>query len=224
MIFRVFLLFIVLGIVFAGGEYLKRKYKFSNEWSRKLVHILHGIGLASLAFIVPLHVVVIVEAAFLVLVTISRYAYDHYRKVEVVKDYLGEMYGVGRLSYGEFFFPISVMISAWISESKWVFAAAVLVLGIADTVAALVGKAYGSTNSYTVLGQKKSLVGSAAFFAVSVVIVSFFFAFSGVVVTPVLPYIFGISLILTIAENAGVYGSDNFLIPLIAVLSLNSLM
>jgi dolichol kinase len=223
MVTQVIILFIVLGLLLVLGEYLKHKLRFGNEWSRKLVHILHGIGLASLAFIVPLNTVIVIEAVFLVIVTIGRYTYDHYRKVEVVKDYLGDMYKVGRLSYGEFFFPISVMLSAWIAESNWVFAAAVLVLGIADTVAALVGKAYGKSTSYTILGQKKSLIGSLAFFGVTVIILSLFFAFSGVVTSATAAWIVGISLALTIAENLGVYGSDNFLIPLTAVLALNLL-
>lgn len=222
MVIRVLILFAVLGLMLAMGDYLKRRLGFSNEWSRKLVHILHGIGLASLAFIVPLHVVVLVEAIFLVMVTVGRYVYDHYRRVGVVKDYLGEMYKVGRLSYGEFFFPVSVMISAWVAESKWVFAAAVLVLGIADTVAALVGKTYGKSTSYTILGQKKSLVGSLAFFVVTIGIVYLFFTLSGAA-SGILPLVLGVSFVLMVAENLGVYGSDNLLIPLVAVLSLNAL-
>lgn len=221
MLIQIALLFCCLAVLLVLGEYVRHRYGFGNEVSRKLVHVLHGTGLAALAFIVPLWVVIGVEVAFLVLVGMARYLYTHYSRAFSWMRYINEMYRVGRLSYGEFFFPISTILCALLAQSKWVFAAALLVLGLADTIAALVGKTYGRSTSYTVFGQKKSALGSLAFFAVAFAVVCWFSAYSGV--TPVAAWweIVAVALLLTLVENVGVYGSDNFLIPLAAVITLN---
>ena len=187
---------VLLAFIF---ERLITKYANDNEPLRKLVHVFHGAALAILAFIIPLPWIIGVEVFFLISMVVARYLSENFYRVPWIR-YFARVYKVGRLSYGEFFFPLSIILLVFIANTKWEFAAAVLILGIADAAAALVGKRYGKRISYKVLGQTKTLAGSLAFFVVSLLIVAGF-----------------------VAENLGVYGSDNFLIPIVAVVLLNAL-
>lgn len=213
--------FTVLWII---TEYLIFKFNGDNEASRKALHIFHGVGLTAAAFIVPLYVVAVVEAAFLLLVLAGKYIYSHHLKYIGPLQYLARLYRVGRLSFGEFFFPVSTILTAFIANSKWEFMGAMLVLGLADAAAALVGKRYGQSTSYKVFGQTKSLVGSVAFWLVTILVLVGFIGFAGV---PIEGATYGallwLPVLLTLTENVGVYGSDNLLIPLVAVVTLNQL-
>lgn len=211
---------VLVGLI---GRWLIDSHGRDNEQLRKLVHTVHGVGLAALAFVVPLQFIIVIEVVFFLSVIAGRYLAGNFGRVPWVK-YLSRMYSVGRLSFGEFFYPISVILLVFIAQSKWEFAAAILILGIADTAAALVGKRYGKHNSYLVFGQKKSIAGSLAFLVTTFVIVWGFVMLHGVELGSVsLGLIMLTTILVTTSENLGVYGSDNLLIPIVAALLLNRL-
>jgi phytol kinase len=200
------------GILFLSGEYVRRRLRFSNEYSRKLVHSLHALVIAVAPFMVGYELTIIIEALFLVSVFL------------VSELHLFRwMWRVGRKSWGEYLFPVGVIVAALTAQSMWIYLAGVLVLGIADAVAALVGKKYGR-HPYRILGQAKSLQGSVAFVSVASVILLGVFVFG-----PLAPVINEVLLAVMLAvglaaiENLGVYGSDNFLLPVVTVLALNVL-
>lgn len=223
MIMQLIALVAILAAIGLIGRRLIDRHDKDNEKLRKLLHLLHGAGLAALAFVVPLQFIVGIEIVFLLSVFVARYLAEHFTKVPWIK-YMRRMYSVGRLSFGEFFYPISTILLVFMAQSKWEFAAATLILAIADTAAALVGKRYGRGNTYLVFGQQKSVVGSLAFLLTTFVIVWGFVMLHGIELGSVsLGLILLISLLVTSAENLGVYGSDNLLIPVVAVLLLNRL-
>jgi phytol kinase len=215
----------VAGAVLMIGEYVRRRLGLRNEVSRKLVHSIHAGLIAIWPFIIGYEVVIVMEILFILLVFVSRFLYKHRTKNKLIDQYLNAMYKVGRPSFGEFFFPLGVILAALLAESKWIYLAAVLNLGLADAAAAVVGKRFGKGNSYEIFGQAKSFAGSVAFLAASLLITGYILVaspgdFEGalLLVAVLLP------VILTIAENIGVYGVDNLLIPLIAVVALNALV
>ncbi len=220
------ILFVTLVIlVFAmAAQWLINKYSRDNELLRKLVHVCHGIGIAILAFIAPFSVLLGIEIIFLASMFVARYLQEHFSFIPWIK-YFGKVYRVGRISYGEFFYPISVIVALFLADSRWEFAAAILILALADSAAAIAGKRFGKSTTYPVLGQKKSLVGSAAFYVVSYAIIGVFILISGADVSSEigLGSLLWVTLALTITENLGVYGSDNLLIPVVAVVLLNRL-
>jgi phytol kinase len=110
-----------------------------------------------------------------------------------------------------------------LARTKWEFAAAVLILGLADAIAAIVGKKYGAKTSYLVLGQKKSLLGSLAFFVVTIIVLIGFTALAPHIDPVSFWFILPIALLITLTENVGVYGTDNLLIPIAAIVLLNAL-
>ena len=193
-----------------------------NEASRKLFHIMHAIGLAGLAFILPLQGVVLFEVFFLFVIFGARYLHNHYDKKWPWVHYLGKTYRVGRTSYGDVLLPISVILAAFIAHTKWEFVMAILVVGLADAAAALVGKKWGSSTSYSIFGQKKSVLGSVAFFVVAMAVAYAYSMFAPTYPIGMLPLI-AIAALLTGIENIGVYGSDNLLLPLVTVWVFNLL-
>ena len=199
------------------------KYSKDNESMRKFVHVLHGVGIAGLALFAPFSLIIAIEVFFLMSMFVARYLYENFSGLAWVR-YLGRTYSVGRVSYGDFLFPMSTIIIIFLAESRGILAASILILGLADAAAALIGKKYGAASTYKIFGQNKSLIGSAAFFIVALTIS---FIFSVFIQTSgegnILLALVGVALATTIAENVGVYGSDNLLIPIVATLALNQL-
>ena len=75
------------------GRWLIDTHGKDNELLRKLVHVLHGSGLAALAFVLPLILIVGIEIVFLVSVIIARYLTGHFTKVPWIS-YMNRMYSV----------------------------------------------------------------------------------------------------------------------------------
>jgi dolichol kinase len=105
--------------------------------------------------------------------------------------------------------------------NTWVFLAAMLHLGLADAGAALIGKRWGEKTAYKVFGQKKSLIGSLAFYIISFIITAILlqitsFGTASWLVLLLLPPL------VTLGENVSIYGADNFVIPVLVVLVLSA--
>jgi phytol kinase len=202
---------VVAGGVFVIGEYFRRRYGYSNEVSRKLVHAIHGLLVAIWPFFVGYKVVIAVEILFILSVLLAE-------RLRL----FGWLWRVGRKSWGQFLYPIGIIIAALTADSKWIYLAAALQLGLADAAAALVGKAYGAKSSYVVFGQKKSIHGSLAFFVVSCIILQGLLLSGHIAIGGSGLTMLAIAAVLTLVENAGVYGSDNLLIPVATVSLLNA--
>lgn len=75
--------------------------------------------------------------------------------------------GVRRRGWGSGLYPLSVILLYLIARDRvWIYLAAVLTLGLADAVAAVVGGAYGRVR-YVVEEETKSLEGSLVFLGVA---------------------------------------------------------
>lgn len=213
---------VIIALSFVGQQ-LADKHSKDNESFRKLFHIMHGVTLAGLAFVVPLNWLIGLEILFFVSMIITRYLVTHHNHFFTIIGYFSRAYKVGRISYGEFFYPISIILLVLLAKTKWEFAAAVLILGLADAMAAIIGKKYGAKTTYLVLGQKKSLAGSVAFLAVTIAVLVGFTILTPHIESVSFWYILPIALLITLTENVGVYGTDNLLIPIAAIVLLNAL-
>jgi phytol kinase len=202
---------VIAETVFWTGEHFRRKLGYSNETSRKLVHAIHGLLVAIWPFIIGYKWTIVIEVLFLLSVLSAR------------KFHLFSwMWRVGRTSWGEILYPLGIIAAALTANSKWIYLAAALELGIADAAAALIGKRFGRGNDYKIWGQTKSTAGSIAFFVTSCLILGGIVGFTpldlhGLAVMTVL----SLAVLLTLAENLGVYGLDNFFLPLLTVAALN---
>jgi phytol kinase len=200
---------------------LQRLLNPHPEVVRKLMHI--GMGLATLSFpwlfksVWP--VLLVAGMAMAALAAI--------RLVAGLKSGLGTVLGgVARQSLGEFYFTLSVAGLFWLTHDQpfgsILYSVPLLILTLADAVAALVGIRYGQRRYATLDGQK-SAEGSIAFFLV---------AFFGTHVPLLLCTDVGRAQTLLIALALGLFvmmceaiawrGLDNLLIPLAGYLLLKT--
>jgi phytol kinase len=180
------------------GEIVARRARLAPETTRKTVHACAGVVAAVLPLLVSYsRIVAIGLAAALAMALVHRLGT------------LRALAGVGRASLGEVWFPLGVAaLAALVPHARpYVFGA--LVLGLADSAAALVGTRFGGRR--LPLSADKSLVGSTAFCAVALAV--------GVAVSGALSVrIVATAAVLTGVEAVCSRGTDNVALPLAAAL------
>jgi Dolichol kinase len=198
-----------LAMLFLLRLYGKRKTA-DGEWLRKLAHIGTGLISISLPWIFSSRIpVFIICGASVTLLLMMRYVPRVRARLSGVLD------DVTRRSWGEIYFPLSVALLYQFSQgSKLLYVVPLVVLTLADTVAALIGVEYGK-HGYASTGTTKSIEGSiaffcAAFFSVNVALVVF--SDAGRVETLLISL--DIALIVMLLEAIAWRGLDNIFIPL----------
>jgi phytol kinase len=180
------------------------------EALRKLAHLGTGALVMPFPWIFssPRPVLLVCGLALMLLTGVS--------KMPFARVWLGaSLYSIGRQSRGEFYFPIAVAILfVLVRGNKLLYTIPILVLTLADAVAAILGSRYG-TVTYEGIGGKKSLEGSVAFFTVA------FFAVhvplllvSDLTRAQTLFVALNIALIVMLLEAVSWRGMDNVVIPL----------
>ncbi len=211
----------LLAVVFAALRVLQRLVAPHPEVVRKLMHV--GMGLATLSFpwlfadVWPV----------LLLGGLSIGALAAVRLVRRLQSGLGSVLGgVARESFGEFYFVISVGCLFCFARGQpygpILYCIPLLILTLADAVAALVGVRYGQRHYATLDGQK-SAEGSLAFFLVacSSVHVPLLLG-TDVGRAETLLIALALGLFVMMCEAVAWHGLDNVLVPLASYLLLKS--
>ena len=201
----------VVGCFILIGEYFWRHKKYQTEFTRKFVHI----GVASFVAVWPLYLswrsITGMSICLLIGVIIS----DNQHIFKGI-------HSVSRASWGEVLFAVAIGVSSLITTSDWVFAAAMLHLGLADGFAAVIGTRYGKPTQYVIFGHTKSIIGSATFFGISLVVTASFLAITHTLAA--WPILLLLPILATFIENATIRGIDNIAVPLVVVLVLQALL
>jgi dolichol kinase len=133
----------------------------------------------------------------------------------------GLIHLTGRKTLGELFFSLGIGLAAVLTDSKWVFAAAILHVGLADGLAAVLGIRYGGQHQYKVFGQVKSVAGNITFFIISLVITgTVIFLQPDSFKDIALPLLIGLPVLATMVETLAPFGSDNVFLALLVVWAL----
>lgn len=180
-----------------------------SELTRKFVHVLVGAFVAFWPFFLSWRQIQVLSVAFLVVVLVSI-------KLKI----FNSIHAVTRNTIGEVLFAVVIGLLAFVATDKWVFAAAMLHLSLADGFAAIVGLTYGKGNNYQIMHRTKSVAGSLAFLCTSVLIMVGYLAFSDNTVS--IATLIWLPLAATVAENLSGEGTDNLVIPLLVALVLTS--
>lgn len=194
-------------VVLVVNELWWRSRTVHSEFSRKFVHITVGSFVAFWPFFLSWRQIVGMSAAFLVVVSVSKYM----RVFQAI-------HSVQRPTWGELFFAVSVGSVALITHNKWIYTAALLQMALADGLAAIVGVRFGNPQKYLVFGHAKSVAGSLCFFLVSFGILMAFGRWSDQMLS--FGYAAAISAAATTLENLAVIGMDNLLVPVLVALML----
>jgi phytol kinase len=135
------------------------------------------------------------------------------------------LHGVGRHSVGEFGFVISCGLLFWLSgHDKLLYSVPLLMLGLGDAMAALLGTQYGRL-LLQMRGPPKSYEGIAAFFLTSFFCVHVpVLLWGGTGRLESLLIAVDVSALVMMAEAAAWWGLDNLIIPLWGYMVLKSLI
>ncbi|HZL07772.1 MAG TPA: hypothetical protein VFC50_01105 [Candidatus Dormibacteraeota bacterium] len=194
-------------VILVCNELWWRARVVHSEFSRKFVHITVGSFVAAWPFFLSWHQIEGLSIAFFAVVTASKYL----RVFQAI-------HSVQRPTWGELFFAVSVGLVAVVTHDKWIYAAALLQMALADGLAAIIGVHYGNRLKYLVFGHAKSVTGTVSFFVVSVAILLAYEHWSGVALG--LGYVALVSALATILENVAIMGLDNLLVPMLVALLL----
>lgn len=189
-------------------EVFSRKLKVRGEVSRKIIHVVVGSFIAFWPFFMPVRTVRLLSLALLVGIIFSKF-FHIFKSIHAVR----------RFTIGEILFPIGIGLAALLTQSKWIFAAAVLHVSLGDGFAALIGMHFTKKpGHYKVLGQVKTIAGSLTFFLISAAITAWVILFSHAGFSQAAwPVIIYLPILVTLLENLSPYGTDNLLLPLLVV-------
>jgi dolichol kinase len=197
---------------FLFGDLLHR-FGASAEVSRKSVHVSTCLVIAAFPlFGIDQHQLLLIAAGCFIALALLRGTV-----------LMRAIMAVERQSYGDLMLPLSVVAVAAMGFPYPALLAAYLVLGISDTLASLIGSAYGRRR-YTLLGHAKSYVGSAAFLVSALAILGSVALFAGLSPMAALITALSVGAALTLVEALSHKGVDNFFVPLIAAVLLQQLL
>jgi phytol kinase len=202
---RAALVVAALLLLFAAAEGWRHWGAPPAEWTRKFVHLSGGLVAASFPWIFGSPVTVLALGALFAAALWGA------RRLRL----LPSVHGIERRSEGALYYPLAVCLLFLIGHGRPVFyLIALFVLVISDTLAALLGSAYGRW-TYAVESGHRTLEGSAAFFLTTLLSVHL----------PLLlltdmdraaSVLIGlqIALLVTAFEAISLRGNDNLIVPL----------
>ena len=184
----------------------------NKELLRKIIHI--GVGpLIPLAKFLEINQILAQYIAALVSVLVLiNYIY---RLFPVIED-------VDRKSFGTLFYCLSLFILIsffWDKDPSSLFAG-VFIMTFGDGLAGLIGKNFQSRN-WIIFNQKKSLIGTATMFLVSLIITGSLAYLGSYEISFFLPLI---ALLATTIEQFSIAGIDNLFVPIVSAIAFHSLV
>ena len=200
-----------LAVVTATALLVRHRWPDQREWSRKVVHI--GTGpVVLIAWWLQIDRAIALPAA--ALVTIATALNHRFRLLPAVED-------VGRHSYGTIAYggSITLLLALYWPLLPLPVAAGVLVMACGDGLAGLVGPVLHSPR-WRLLGQGKSLAGTACMAVASLMVLLALMALAGAVGQPApeWPALLLIAAVATALEQLSGYGIDNLTVPLATAL------
>jgi dolichol kinase len=206
----------IIALIVAASEVLWRTGKIKGEVSRKLIHIVAGTFIAFLPFWVDYGWIAVLALGF-ILVNVLNHALHMFEAV----------FNIKRQSFGDILFSVAILVCALAEPNKWIFMAAILHVSLADGLAALVGTYLGKFHGhyYKILRHEKTALGTATFTLISFFILAVTVYYSGLYTasTGVALTLLFLPLAATMAENIGIYGADNLILPILILVSLSAL-
>jgi phytol kinase len=195
---------VLYGVAFLIGELAYHGGVDSNI-TRKIIHIGGGVVTAFLPFFVSFRIALLLAVFFIVFIFLSeRYKYFH------------SIHNINWQSRGAILFPVSALISILLfwELSPMAFSGAMLVLGLSDGFASLLGRNWGRHNYF--ITAEKTYEGSLMFFIITLTIFSVFLITKGLIGFLPLSLALLATIFLTVIEGVSRNGWDNLFLPLVA--------
>lgn len=213
--------FIAIILLLAFNELNYRRLKVRGEFTRKFAHFTATIAVVPFPYIFSSHWYVLVLAAiFFIALFVTQYSKQ-----------LKSIHDIERKSVGSYLLPFSIYVTFLIAnllDNKFVYILPMLILGISDPMAAIVGIGMKKNNHKIKLfgiDTGKSIFGSGAFLVTSFMISIIALYFNrGVFDLKTFWLGLVIAIVSTLAELFSWRGSDNLTIPVSVCFTLVLLM
>lgn len=194
------------------------KSGWSRDLTRKFVHVFMGFVIIFIPLLFD-HMWVALIPPFLFLVI---------NWVDYQFGLLSQIQGEDKGNVGTVLYPISFIILIWVfyGTEFWGLAVlGILTMALGDAGASIIGRSFGSKNTYLVHGEPRSYVGSIAMF-----IITFFLTllilwiFGGAMGLSIRFFtLFAASLIIAgiavVVEALSIWGSDNLTVPVLTAMA-----
>ena len=199
-------------ILFACAELMHHQFKLKAEITRKFVHLFTGFITLLFPIMLQNHwVVLFLCTSFAVLLVLSKKFH-----------FLPSINKINRSSMGSVLYPVVVYgcyFAGDYFESTLYFYTPILILAVADPVAAICGKKW-PFGKYAVFGNSKTLVGSGAFFTAAFFTTWMLFWIQAAIPHEKISIVFLLAFFTTLAEGVSHKGFDNLTVPAVALLLL----
>lgn len=179
-------------------EIAKRKFLLPAIVTRKIAHI----GAAFIAFFS----VFFIEKSLIIL---ACFGFAGVMYLSLKSSFFSSIHAVRRNTLGEIYLPLGQAFSAaiFLPQATTEFQYGVLVMGLSDGFAGLIGEKYGK-HQVKILNSKKSIEGSLVFLFTTMLLTFLFAPSFGF-------HLIFIPLALTLTELLLGYGIDNLVIPIL---------
>ncbi|MDZ7262585.1 MAG: hypothetical protein ONB05_10830, partial [candidate division KSB1 bacterium] len=216
------LFFIALFALIGAAEGIRAALKWSPEATRKMVHIITGLLVSTTPFIFQSKTPLIVISLIFIV----------FNFLAVQFGLMKGMHGTERRTYGTVFYPIAfllLVILCW-DHYKLVLIVSMLIMALADALAAMVGETVAHPHEYVLAGEKKSLEGSTTMLLASAIITFLYLVFGGrfygceLSLAEALWMAVLVGIIAAACEAVSFQGSDNLSVPLGSAFILHFLL
>jgi uncharacterized protein (TIGR00297 family) len=215
------LCFVFLFVLLA--ELLTRRLNVSGLVVRKIVHLSVGVVIFFVPGYFQSNFYPVLAALLLLLFNALNIRFQWFISLLALPDD-DKTHAPAVKSYGTLLFPLVFLLQIlflWESH-KWILQTSMLVMGVSDSLAALVGSSVGKKHIEHLTKNPKTVEGSLAMFFSAFVLLSaslFFFSpsFTGALANTPVVMLFALALLLALVATAVEallsYGLDNFFIP-----------
>lgn len=204
----------VFGVI-GAAELLRRRFGYGSGFTRKVIHIGVGMMSWSLPFLFSSPWPFVVAALFFAALNFLDWRYGFFTA----------MASTDRSNLGTVYFPLAAAaVSVIFWDEPPLMVAALMPLTWGDGIAPVIGRAFGR-HSYTILGHRRTLQGSAGFFFAGLL-----FTWLALWVMPGPPHIaiwpaLAVAAVImggtTVVEAVSIWGLDNLTITAMAILILS---
>lgn len=203
----------IIGLmILVSGETLHRLGILKGEFARKFIHILIAVFAATWAHYLSWQIIVAICLVLMITVAVV----THYSLLRSIK-------AVRRITFGEIWYPAGIAVAAILFRDPVVYSIAILHMGLADGLAAVVGVGLGKkAKKFKINGATKSVAGTLTFMAVSFMLYAIYwtgYAEGTYFFYNTLPAVIislSAAFLVAMVELVSPKGSDNLFVPLTA--------
>ena len=205
----------IVGLIVLSGQFLYQRRYMRGEYARKFIHMALAAWVATWRIFLSQSMVVGLAIFMAVIVVILK-------RFKLFK----AMPAVRRTTYGELSYAVAIGLTAAFFQAPELYALAIINLGFADGLAAVIGTRYGKKKR-KVFGATKTNAGFYAAFLFTILSGSVFwqFAVAGDQASIfIATHVFIVAGLVATVELLGQRGIDNILIPMVTGLAFLGLV